>query len=71
MPCSLGSLAQSATKTTGSQAAKLRSSVSRAAARQNELTIADTLRLATEYEPANPKKPAPEFVVRNDGINSG
>lgn len=62
MLCSLGSLAQSATKTTGSQGAKPRQAVSRVAAWQSEITIADTLRLATEYEPASPKKPAPDSL---------
>ncbi len=60
MLCSLGSLAQSTPKTTRNQTTQPRLSGNRAAW-QDGITIADTLRLATEYEPAKPKKTTTTF----------
>lgn len=59
---SLGSLAQSTTKTARNSTTKPRT-VSPSPTYQDDITIADTLRLATEYEPANYKKPISDFLL--------
>ena len=65
MLCSFGSLAQPTGRAARRQVAKPRP----VSVYDDDISIADTLRLATEYEPAKPQKPASNTLLES-GVNT-